>query len=406
MANLFHRSEDQPTRPDLSFISHPQTRADQEKRDAMNVGVLRHPWIQSYITWQTGIAYTGQALRHRGNLENLRGSLISLGLGLGLTSFAISVHPGMVASSALLPLGEILTLGAMRNLRLPNRHQAGHNDLMVGFPLLNRLIGQTISSFLLLAPMSHYTKEHVSDPVLSHHRWQTLLTPGEASFEEIKELGFKPGASKTENWHHLWFELLLSPTYYVRVLGRSLRLTFLTGTAGERGFSIALWLLILTAATTTHNLALLLIAYGIPRVLFESAEIWRAVMEHNFIAPDSPVTRENYFKKTFNVILAVPLPDSLATARGWRRALALTTWAIRMISYIPARMIVLSGDMVLHGIHHIKPKASYANYEQERVNLMKRGIPIYSHWGVIAATDAFFASLEIQPRDLFDSPKE
>ena len=206
MANFFHQSEDQPTHPDLSFISHPQTRADQEKRDAMNVRILRHPWIQSYITWQTGIAYTGQELRHRGNLENLRGALISLGLGLSSTTFALNSQPGVLASSVFLPLGVILTLGALRNLRLPNRHQAGHNDLIMSFPLLNRLIGQTTSSLLLLVPMSHYTKEHVSDPALSHHRRQTLLTSGEASFEEIKELGFKPGASKKENWHHLWFE--------------------------------------------------------------------------------------------------------------------------------------------------------------------------------------------------------
>jgi len=76
-----------------------------------------------------------------------------------------------------------------------------------------------------------------------------------------------------------------------------------------------------------------------------------------------------------------------------------------MISYIPARMIVLSGDMILHGNHHIKPKASYMNYEQERLSLMKKGVPIYSHWGLIAAIEAFFESLEKQPQDLFGPSK-
>jgi hypothetical protein len=120
----------------------------------------------------------------------------------------------------------------------------------------------------------------------------------------------------------------------------------------------------------------------------------------------SPNNRETYFKKTYNVILAVPLPELNPALSGWKRTLKLTGWGLRMISYIPARMIVLSGDMILHGVHHILPKSSYINYEQERLNLIKRGFPIYSHWGMINAMDAFFASLEQQPKDLFDPIKD
>jgi len=233
----------------------------------------------------------------------------------------------------------------------------------------------------------------------------TLLTPGEPSFEEIKELGLRAGAPTRENWQHFWFKLLLSPTYYVRTIAKALRLVFFTGTTAERGFSIALWLVIISGAVATQNLTMLLISYGIPRILFESIELIRALVEHNFLDPASPNNREIYFKKTYNVILAAPLPELSPTISRWMRTLKLAAWGMRMISYIPARMIVLSGDMILHGNHHIKPKASYINYEQERLSLMKKGVPIYSHWGLIAAIEAFFESLEKQPQDLFGPSK-
>jgi hypothetical protein len=64
-------------------------------------------------------------------------------------------------------------------------------------------IGQTLSAILLAAPMGRYINSHVTDPLKAHHKWNKLMSPLESTHEEIKALGFQPGASNDVNWRHL-----------------------------------------------------------------------------------------------------------------------------------------------------------------------------------------------------------
>jgi hypothetical protein len=79
---------------------------------------------------------------------------------------------------------------------------------------------------------------------------------------------------------------------------------------------------------------------------------------------------------------------------------------IAMISHVPARWFVSTGDTSNHPIHHIRPGASFANHERERMLLIQQGVGIPSHWGLITAIDAFFGQLERQPETLFDPPSD
>jgi len=405
MANLFHRPEDHPPLPDYSFISHPQTRADQEKRDAMNIGFLRHPWIQGYITWQTGLPHTGQVLRNVGNFDNLNAALICLALGFVGVGCALRAQPGWLGATALLVISWGLILAALRAFRLPNRHVAAHGELS-GSDRLDRCIGQALSSLLLLAPMSVYQHAHVSDPIRAHHRWRTLLTPGEPTFEEIRSLGFKPGAPQKENWRYLWRGLLLSPVFYSRCLLQGLRDMFLSGTPSERVFSLALWATLIGAAALSGNLIVLLVAYGVPRLLFESCQVLRVLIEHIFLDPGTPNNPRTYRLKTWAVILASPIPELSSQSSDWKRNLLLLQWLVRMLSYLPARWFICSGDTSNHPSHHIRPGASFANHTRERMLLVQQGVAIHSHWGLITAINAFFGSLERQPTSLFDPPSD
>jgi hypothetical protein len=394
-------TDDYPT--DTPVIHDPLTRADQEKRDAMNVGFLRHPWVQRYITWQTGLPHTGQELRHRHNLENLNAALICLVLGFTGVGLALRAQTCWLAASLLLVISWGLVLAALRSFRLPNRHVAAHGEL-TGSARRDRLVGQALSSFLLLAPMGVYQRAHVTDPHRAHHRWRTLLSWGEPTFMELRDLGFKPGAPKKDNWRHLWRGLLFSPLFYGRCLHQALRDTFFSGTPSERCFSLVLWAALIGGAALTSNLTVLLVAYGLPRILFETCQVLRVLIEHIFLDPGTLNTPASYRRKTWAVILAKPFPDLSAETSVWRRRWLLSGWIIAMISYQPARWFVCTGDTCNHPTHHIRPGASFANHERERMELIKNGVPIYSHWGLITAIDAFFIQLERQSENLFDPP--
>lgn len=405
MANLFRRFENQPPPSDLSFITDPQTRADQEKRNAMNVGCLRHPWIQRSITWQTGLPHTGQVLRHRHNLENLIAALICLTLGFAGVGCALRAQPGWLATSLLLVISWGLILAALRCFRLPNRHGAAHGEL-TGSARHDRWIGQVLSAFLLLAPMSVYQRTHVSDPERAHHRWRSLLSWGEPTFMELREMGFKPGAPRQENWRHLWWGLLFSPLFYGRCMQQALRDTLFSGTRSERCFSLMLWAALISCAASTGNLIVLVVAYGPPRLLFESCQVLRVLIEHTFLDPGTPNTPATYRRKTRALLLATPLPALSAETNAWKRRWLLLSWVIAMISHLPARWFVSTGDTSNHPTHHIRPGASFANHERERMLLIQQGVGIPSHWGLITAIDAFFGQLERQPETLFDPPSD
>lgn len=369
----------------------------------MNVGFLHHPWIQRYITWQTGLPHTGQELRQRHNLENLNAALICLALGFAGVGLALRAQTCWLAASLLLVISWGLVLAALRCFRLPNRHVAAHGEL-TGSARRDRWIGQVLSSFLLLAPMSVYQHAHVTDPHRAHHRWRTLLSWGEPTFMELRELGFKPGAPRKDNWRHLWRGLLFSPSFYCRCLHQAVRDTFFSGTPSERCLSLVIWTALIAGAALTSNLRVLIVAYGLPRILFETCQVLRVLVEHIFLNPGTPNTPASYRRKTWAVILAKPLPDLNAENSAWKRRMLLFRWMIAMISYQPARWFVCTGDTSNHPTHHIRPGASFANHELERMELIKNGVPIYSHWGLISAVDAFFIQLERQPENLFNPP--
>jgi hypothetical protein len=402
MANLHHRPEDHPPLPDLSFINDFETRADQEKRDAMNVGFLRKIWIQSSITWQCGLPHTGQVLRHRHNLENLRAALICLVLGFAGVGFALHAQTGWLAASLLLVISWGLILAALRCFRLPNRHAAAHGEL-TGSARRDRWIGQIFSAFGLQPPMSVYQRTHVTDPDLAHHG-RSLMSWGEPTFMELREMGFKPGAPRQENWRHLWRGLLFSPLFYCRCMQKALRDTLFSGTRSERCFSLMLWAALISCATLTGKLNVLVVAYIPPRLLFESAQVLRVLIEHTFLDPGTPNTLATYRRKTWALLLATPLPDLSAETNAWKRRWLLLRWMIAMISHLPARWFVCTGDTSNHPTHHIRPGASFANHERERMLWIQQGVGSPSHWGLIRAIDAFFGQLEHQAETLFDPP--
>jgi hypothetical protein len=399
MANLFcnKTTHDFPT--DAPFIRDPHTRSDQLKRDAMNRGFLRHPVIQRLLTWQTGLPHTNQSLPLRHPLENLTTALMAMIVGLLCCQQALQGQWEWLIRCLLLVIGWGHILHALRCFRLPNRHAAAHGHLS-GNAQVDYWIGQTLSAILLAAPMGRYINSHVTDPLKAHHKWNKLMSPLESTHEEIKALGFQPGASNDVNWRHLR-GLLLSPLYYGQALARGLHDAFCTGTLLERAFNVTIWGVILTLAHTTHQLVLLLVAYGIPRLLYEGSQLLRVLIEHTFAEPGRPRTLASYRLMTSAIILADPVPSIAEDASQLEVFLHWSEWSLKMLVHLLARVFIATGDTVNHYTHHVRPGASFINHEVERMKLINAGHAIHSNWGLLAAIDAFFSSLAKQPADLF-----
>lgn len=401
-------NRNRPSSPaDLHSICDQHTRTDQHKRDALNVGLLRTPWIQAWITSLCGLPHTDQNLRKRHRLENLATALVALSIGFILCHQALHGQMTITTLAAWAARGGLIVIGwahilyALRNFKLPNRHACGHAEL-TGNPTLDQWLGQTFSAILLEAPMSSYRDSHVANRVNAHHRMRTLMTPGDPTFQEIKALGFKPGVPKSDNWDHLK-RMLISPHFYGRHVVVGLRVAFCTGTVSERLFTSCLWLLILTTATLTHELTVLLVAFAVPRgILYPVAQTLRVAIEHRFDAPGTLRTLASYRRMTPAIILANPAPVFGAKTTRMERFRKWLFWDARMVGHLPARVFVGTGDTLNHYCHHLKPGSDWANAEQTRLQLVYEGHPIPSNWGLLAAIDSFFETLEQQPRALFE----
>jgi hypothetical protein len=265
---------------------------------------------------------------------------------------------------------------------------------------VNYWIGQILSSFLLTAPMSRYIKSHVAGASKPHHQWKTLMKPGESTYEEIKALGFLPGVPNAENWSH-FRHLLVSPRFYLQALAASLQDAFCTGTRLERAFTISFWLLLLLIALATQHLLVVLVAYSVPRVLYETCQVLRVLIEHTFADSGCLRTLATYRKMTSAIILAEPVPALSVDANSLKRTIKWAAWGLRMLLHLGARLYIATGDAVNHYTHHVRPGASFINHESERMALVLEGHAISSNWGLCAAIDAFLTSLSKQPRDLF-----
>ena len=87
-------------------------------------------------------------------------------------------------------------------------------------------------------------------------------------------------------------------------------------------------------------------------------------------------------------------------------ALQWLCWAVRMIFIqMPTRFWVLTGSTPAHWQHHFARLGhDFANYEAEKGQLLQKGLPIQSVWGLQAAIGGCLESLDQQPPDLFDRP--
>jgi fatty acid desaturase len=375
---------------------------DQIKRDSLNVGWLKNPIIQEYLTWQSGIPHSNQTLRKRSRLEYFTAA--SAALVIGVAASHVAIISGNLWS---LPIGWGLTLYGMRELRLPIMHAASHDDL-THILWLDHLIGQAIAFLLWNEPFAAYKNQHEKGIPGSrkkvHHKWTDLLTPGEDTFEAHKNYGFKPGVSLQENWEHLIW-LLVNPAFYARRLLKSLKAMLFSPYSTANLLALVIWLTVVGVAIASGNLGEFTLIWLVPRAFFyEICGLLRMSVEHYYPEGDArgKRTMSDYRQMTKAIFCAEPSPCLSPDATALETYLAWEGWALKMVAiHLPTKLFVLTGDSPCHDLHHARPGADWANSEIERQKLAESGFPLTANWGLVAAIKDFFDSLAKQPKDLF-----
>jgi hypothetical protein len=131
------------TNPFTSDARH----SDLKRHDALNIGLLRHPYIQGVINLIYALPHTNQSLRRRAWLENLLAASFALIVVLILCHTAMRGHHSWQKAGLLILISWGHTLYSLRCFCLPNRHACSHGDL-TRIPWLNIWIGQTLSVIL------------------------------------------------------------------------------------------------------------------------------------------------------------------------------------------------------------------------------------------------------------------
>jgi hypothetical protein len=382
--------------------SPPGASVDQRHRDSLAIGLLKNRWAQAYLTWLTGIPHTGQMMRKRKRLENLLAAIGALCLGIFISHTALQEGVSIVASTILLLLGYSHTLYALRCLRLPNFHYAGHYELTEN-RAIDRVIGVLIGTTLLIPPISSYQRQHIEGPGKVHHKWSHLLTPGEDTFEVIKSYGFQPGAPRQAHWARLWL-LLANPWFYMDRFAKGIRGAFFSRSIAENVFSVAMWLMLAVCLSRSHAWSEFALIWLVPRVFFfEAAQVFRNLVEHYF-PRQAPGKRSpaDFRRMTKAVFAGEPAPQLGSEASEIRKCFGWSRWTMRMLLlHLPVRLWVLTGDTPCHDLHHVRPGSDWANSEVERQKLDQSGWPLEANWGMQAAISDFFDTLSIQPATLF-----
>ena len=351
-------------------------------------------WTQHFWTW-----FTGKALPHQQPLimhtwySYLIVTLSLFAGGLALSSIAV-VWQFPLWWGAMM-LGWVLTINGARTMILVIAHQCIHGQFS-GDHKRDENIGELVT----LLAVSQNALGFKIDHFQTHHKRATFATLDDPPVKSLIDFGFLPGLGKRELWLRA-FSIVISPGFYLKGLGRRVRSNLFSESKWRRyafaayaafWVSIPFWL--------PNGLSVLLLAFGVPIiVLFQISALLDNLGEHAWLTPRDPrgESRHYHVSATWARFCGRPLPDRSLTTLV--KPVAWITWVAAMTLYhLPARLLVVVGDLPNHDYHHRFPAtphwmhAAYAR--QWDIDSGHVGWPAYSEiWGLAQAIDRMFQEL-------------
>jgi len=295
-------------------------------------------WIGIYLTWLTGLAPTstlGQPVLAGSEARSFAFTVAALILGSVATLFSPSLMITVVGGFAL--------LHGMRSFSSVVGHHMTHGAKVIpGSPQLRRLLYDLISAAFLLPSFDAYKKDHQQ-----HHAY--AAGPDDADQQFIAYLGARfNGLSR-------FVLALLDPLFHLRFAKARLTGVLLTGPAWRRTVGIAVPLAVILLAPSAAVIAWLLTVI----VRFQAATLMQWSTEH--LWGQRPAGRslvETATAVTFGRLL---LPDPAAPGLWWK-----------LPAYTFFRLILLSGDLPNHDLHHLG-RGPWVNAPYIRTRLILEG---------------------------------
>ncbi len=361
--------------------------------DDIRATYLRFPaWTQHFWTWQTGKALPGQRplIRHTW-ASYLAGTLAMFFAGLTVSSLAVAMRFPLWWLALL--AGWVLTVNGERLMVLVIAHQALHRRFS-GNPRRDWFWGEVVTVLTVFHTFRDFKEEHFDN----HHRREVFATKADPPVQFLLDLGFQPGLTRTALWRHAW-RVFLSPAFYwngfVGRLGSNLR------SRGWRILGFAVWIgwWLCVPFWLRHGALVLVLAFAVPVILFaQLSALLDRLGEHEWLAPRNPEYGHRFYTVANTAARycgsPVPTRDLPAGTRlpSWVRWTALT-----LFYHLPARLLVVVGDLPNHDYHHRYPStpewttAAYAR--QHDIDDGPEGPPYRECWGMGMAIDRMFLSL-------------
>jgi fatty acid desaturase len=360
--------------------------------DDIRATYLRFPaWTQHFWTWQTGKALPGQ----KPLLRHTWASYLAVTLTLFFAGLAVSTS----AVAVMFPLwylallaGWVLTVAGERTFVLVIAHQALHRRFS-GRPGLDRFWGETVTVLSVFHTFADFKEEHFDN----HHRREIFATEADPPVQFLLDLGFRPGLSRGQLWRRAWL-VFLSPVFYWRGARGRFGSNLRSGTLRRVCFAAWLGWWLSLPFWLPHGLLALVLAFVLPVILFaQLSALLDRLGEHEWLAPRNPEFGRRFYTAANTAArfcgTAVP---ARALPAGERYA-AWARWTVATLCYhIPARLLVVVGDLPNHDYHHRYPAtpewttAAYAR--QHDIDSGPEGPPYEEVWGMGAAIDRLFRS--------------
>ncbi|MFI1919696.1 fatty acid desaturase [Nocardia sp. NPDC020380] len=368
--------------------------------DDIRATYLRFPgWTQHFWTWQTGRALPGQ----RPLIRHGWASYLALTLAIFLTGLAVST----VAVSMMFPLwylallvGWVLTVHGERLMVLVIAHQALHRRFS-GSKRQDAFWGEVVTVLSVFHTFGDFKEEHFDN----HHRREVFATAADPPVQFLQALGFRPGLSRAALWRRAWL-VFLSPMFYwhgftgrvgSNLHGKPWRMVGFVGWIGW-WLSLPFWL--------PHGWLVLLLAFVVPVILFaQLSALLDRLGEHTWLAPRDPQLGHRFYTASNT---AARFCGSAVPARGGGPLAWLRWTAVNFGYHLPARLLVVVGDLPNHDYHHRYPStpewttAAYAR--QHDIDTGPEGPPYREVWGMGAAIDLMFRSLAGREEDFGNAP--
>lgn len=353
---------------------------------------LRFPaWTQHFWTWQTGKALPGQ----RPVLRHTWASYLAVTLAVFFAGLTVST----VAVAEMFPLwylallgGWVLTVAGERMMVLVIAHQALHRRFSGRSPV-DGFWGEVVTVLTVFHTFQDFKEEHFDN----HHRREVFATEADPPVRFLQDLGFRPGLSRSALWRRALI-VFVSPVFYARGAVGRVASNLRGGTCRRAGFAVwgGFWLSL--PFWLPHGWLALVLAFILPVILFaQLSALLDRLGEHAWLTPRNPAYGHRFYTAAATSARFCGSPVPARTLPAGRQTVAWLSWTLRTLCYhLPARLLVIVGDLPNHDYHHRYPStpdwttAAYAR--QHDIDTGPEGPPYQEVWGMFTAIDRVFRS--------------